>query len=250
MKLFGDDSDEAWKWFGEHDPYYGVLSGPEYHQENLTPERRISFFELGTIHVTRVMEIASTRLGRITTGRCLDFGCGVGRLVIPFAARFEHVTGVDISPAMIAEARRNCAQAVVSNVEFVDTLERVTGTFDLVHSYIVLQHIPVRRGLAIIDRLIAFAKPGGICFLHISLGRHAGAWRDIATGIRKNVKPVHWVLNLLNGKPAFMAYMQSNRYDLNSLLISLHRRNITSLWVETENHGGPYSVSLAFRAPP
>jgi hypothetical protein len=43
--------------------------------------------------------------------------------------------------------------------------------------------------------------------------------------------------------------MQSNRYDLNELLMRMYARRIARLWVETENHGGTYSVSLAFRAP-
>lgn len=35
-----------------------------------------------------------------------DFGCGVGRLTLPFADCFDNVVGVDISPAMLAEGEK------------------------------------------------------------------------------------------------------------------------------------------------
>jgi ubiquinone/menaquinone biosynthesis C-methylase UbiE len=43
----------------------------------------------------------------------LDFGCGVGRMARSFASQFESYTGVDISEAMIEQARewnRDCRQ--------------------------------------------------------------------------------------------------------------------------------------------
>jgi SAM-dependent methyltransferase len=250
-KLFGDDSDEAWRWFGAHDPYYGVLSGAEYHKHHLTSEHLEAFFASGANHVAHVLQAISAHLGDLALDRCLDFGCGVGRLVIPFASKFAEVVGVDISDGMIAEARRNCQRTGTRNVEFRHSLDEIEGSFDLVHSYIVLQHIPISRGVAIIDRLIDFTRPQGVCYLHLSIGRNAGALRDIATFVRKNVKPVHWALNVLEKKPTWRtSYMQANRYDLNSLLARLYERNIRQMWLEAERHGsGPYSVSLLFRVP-
>lgn len=246
-KLFGDDSDHTWRWFGEHDPYYGVLSGPEYHKANLTPDRIQSFFASGSAHVERVIAIALHHLGDFSRGSCLDFGCGVGRLVIPFASKFQRVTGVDVSPAMIAEAKRNSERFNVRNANFTHSLDEVHDKYDLVHSYIVLQHIPARRGMSLIHQLIDCTAPNGVCFLHITIGRNRGRLRDLATFLRKNVKPAHWILNLTQGQPVFQPYMQANLYDLHKLIPSLYERHIRQLWVETEVHGGPYSVCLAFR---
>jgi ubiquinone/menaquinone biosynthesis C-methylase UbiE len=39
----------------------------------------------------------------------LDLGCGIGRFVRALALELRHVTGLDISQKMIAEARRRCA---------------------------------------------------------------------------------------------------------------------------------------------
>jgi len=38
--------------------------------------------------------------------RILDLGCGTGQLAAEIAARGAHVTGVDRSPEMVAEARK------------------------------------------------------------------------------------------------------------------------------------------------
>jgi 2-polyprenyl-3-methyl-5-hydroxy-6-metoxy-1,4-benzoquinol methylase len=50
--------------------------------------------------------------------RILDVGCGVGRHAIPLASRGYHVTGIDISEGMLAEARKRAAQAAL-DVEWV-----------------------------------------------------------------------------------------------------------------------------------
>jgi cyclopropane fatty-acyl-phospholipid synthase-like methyltransferase len=249
-RLLGDDSDAAWEWYGAHDPYYGVVSWTEFRKGNLSPDQRQAFFETGEKHVDRVLDIVSRHFGIITAGSCLDFGCGVGRLVIPFAARFNRVVGVDISPSMIAEAQKNCGAAAVRNAEFIHDLSELRERFDLVHSYIVLQHIPVSRGMALIDRLIDAAVPGGICFLHLTIGRNAGVLRNMATFLRKNIKPVHQVLNLLENKRFDEAYMQMNEYNLNRFVAYLHARKISQLWLESANYSGSYNVCAVFRVPP
>jgi SAM-dependent methyltransferase len=47
----------------------------------------------------------------------LDIGCGIGRLETALAPRLQAITGIDVSPGMIAEARRRCGG--LANVDFV-----------------------------------------------------------------------------------------------------------------------------------
>ena len=97
--------------------------------------------------------------------RILDFGCGVGRVVIPFAQIAADVVGMDVSPSMLAEARSNCTAGGTTNVTLLrsdDILSTVEGTFDLVHSCIVLQHIEVPRGTALFAQLVRRIRPGGV----------------------------------------------------------------------------------------
>jgi ubiquinone/menaquinone biosynthesis C-methylase UbiE len=77
--------------------------------------------------------------------RVLDVGCGVGRWSRLLAARGAAVTGVDLSPTMIAEARRRAdAERVAQRCRFqVGDLSNldVGERFDLVLGVTVLQHI-------------------------------------------------------------------------------------------------------------
>ena len=77
--------------------------------------------------------------------RVLDVGCGIGRWSRLLAARGACVTGVDLSPTMIAEAKRRAlAGGLASRCRFVvqdcAALE-VAGSFDLILCVTMLQHM-------------------------------------------------------------------------------------------------------------
>ena len=73
--------------------------------------------------------------------------------------------GIDVAPNMLTIADRYVKQAGVSNVTLVegdDELSQLTGTFDFINSYIVLQHIPPACGFAIVQKLLSMLRPKGI----------------------------------------------------------------------------------------
>lgn len=109
----------------------------------------------------------------------LDVGCGVGRWSRRLAARGARVTGVDLSPTMIAEARRRAAAEGLAQrcrFEAQDLSELdVGGTFDLVLGVTVLQHIldPAALGAAM-ARMTAHLAPGArMVLLEAAPARHA-----------------------------------------------------------------------------
>jgi SAM-dependent methyltransferase len=96
----------------------------------------------------------------------LDVGCGVGRWSRRLAARGARVTGVDLSPTMIAEARRRAADeglAAWCRFESQDLSQLDAGSkFDLVLGVTVLQHILDPAALAsAVMRMSEHLKPGG-----------------------------------------------------------------------------------------
>jgi SAM-dependent methyltransferase len=104
---------------------------------------------------------------KVRTGtRVLDVGCGVGRWSRLLAARGAVVTGVDLSPTMIAQAeRRASAEGVADRCRFeLQDLSNlnVGGQFDRVLGVTVLQHIldrvALRRALL---AMTAHLAPGG-----------------------------------------------------------------------------------------
>jgi 2-polyprenyl-3-methyl-5-hydroxy-6-metoxy-1,4-benzoquinol methylase len=96
----------------------------------------------------------------------LDVGCGVGRWSRRLAARGAQVTGVDLSPTMIAEARRRAAAEGLADqcrFEAQDLSDLDAGaTFHLVLGVTVLQHILDPAALrAAVNRMTSHLKPGG-----------------------------------------------------------------------------------------
>ena len=84
-----------------------------------------SDYELWTSHV---LDLAY-RHG-LTGTRLLDVACGTGKSLVPFLGRGFETTGADASPAMLAEAARKTADAVLVEAD-MRTLP-VLGRFDLV----------------------------------------------------------------------------------------------------------------------
>jgi hypothetical protein len=82
--------------------------------------------------------------------------------------------------------RAHARRLQVGNVEFVhadERLEAVTGPFDLVHTYIVLQHMSAAAATMAIRRLVAVTAPAGVGALHVNLGYDNESalrrwWRD------------------------------------------------------------------------
>jgi SAM-dependent methyltransferase len=167
--------DREWERWGATDPYFGVLTDPRFRSNALTANDLIEFFRSGEDHVASVLRTCRRHFGDAFHPQSVfDFGCGVGRLVIPFARVADRVVGLDVSPSMIAEARRNVSRAGLDNVVLVQsdgTLSAVHGTFALVHSVIVLQHIDPSRGMPLIERLVELTAPDGVLALHLTYGK-------------------------------------------------------------------------------
>jgi SAM-dependent methyltransferase len=95
----------------------------------------------------------------------IDVGCGIGRLTRALAPRAAHVTGLDISPAMLARAQE--LNPHLNNVTWLlgdgASLTGVPdGSVDGVVSHVVLQHIPSPKvQLGYVAEFARVLRPGG-----------------------------------------------------------------------------------------
>jgi SAM-dependent methyltransferase len=177
--------------------------------------------------------------------RILDFGCGVGRLLVPFARVAEEVVGVDVSPSMLEEARRNCEERQLRNVSLLpsdDDLTALSGTFDLVHSFIVFQHIPVQRGRAIFGKLLQHLRPGGVGAIHLTYSKTHFASTH---GVAPQALPSPATKSQLIPTDADPE-MQMNPYNMNEILFLLQCDGAQRIYVEFSDHGGELGVFLFF----
>ena len=214
------DSDQDWRDWGETEPYFGVLSDERFQMASIA-ENRDAFFTLGQATVEERLATAEQHFGPFARGRALDFGCGVGRLSIPLAAKFGTVQGLDIAPAMLAEARANADALAVGNLDLAlsdDALSRAQGPCNFVMSALVLQHIPVRRGLGILARLLELTASGGVLSLQICVGRPGSRAARLRYWAQCHVPGVHMLFNLARGRRWREPLMQMNPYPLNDVL--------------------------------
>lgn len=212
-------TDRDWEKWGASDPYFGVLSQTPYSRQNMDAQGRESFFRSGEEHVERVLGLIADRFGNHPSLRStLDFGCGVGRLAIPFARRSQRCTGVDVSSSMIAEARLNAGQARIGNLEFLHSngdLSGVATRFSLVHTYIVLQHIPWPRGRSIVRQLAAAVEPGGFLAMQFLTSSSATWLVRALIRARYAIPPLNWLRNIIRRRRVFEPPMQLHVYDEN-----------------------------------
>jgi SAM-dependent methyltransferase len=217
-------TDRTWEYFGRTDPYWGVLTNPEFKGGLNSEAAREQFFGTGRDYIESVLKMVREHLDpTFRPTRALDFGCGVGRLAIPLASICESVVGVDISDSMLAEARKNAAEQGKSNVTFVksdDQLSAATGTFDFINSMIVFQHIPTARGEGIFKAMIERLREGGVGAVQFTYGFDSGTStaRRLLSDAYAHVPLLWGARNLIKGRPFSEPMMQMNRYDLNRLL--------------------------------
>jgi 2-polyprenyl-3-methyl-5-hydroxy-6-metoxy-1,4-benzoquinol methylase len=207
-------------------------------------EARSRFFASGEDEIERLMSsLQHTLDADVPPRRVLDYGCGVGRLLIPLARRAESAVGIDISPSMLAEARRNCAAHGIQGVELlpVEGLDRFSDDFDLVHSSLVLQHIPVRKGQRIVARLAHLVRHGGVGALHLQIGASRGV-RAYNAAMR--LPSAHNVANIVRGRPWSHPHMEMNVYNLGRLLRLLRDAGVPATYTHVAQRLGGYDACM------
>jgi len=172
------DTDADWRQLGATQPYWGVLTHPDYRTENLTAGNLEAFYATGVDYIQGIAGKLEQATGARPAGRALDFGCGAGRLAEAMTAYAPEVVGYDISPGMLEKARARGGRAA-----YVDVLP--AGPFDWINSFIVFQHIPPERGLGLMAELLDRLAPGGLVSLQVTIWRDAHLIPARPTGPRR-----------------------------------------------------------------
>ena len=130
-------------------------------------------------------EAATERLldlaGADGAGRLLDVACGPGMVACAAARRARHVTGIDLTPAMIEQARQLQAKLGLANLEWrvgeATALPFEDDAFDAVTTRYSAHHLP-DPDLAFAE-LVRVARPGArIAIADMVLPPHEAAAYD------------------------------------------------------------------------
>lgn len=148
---------------------------------------------------------------------------------------------------MLQEARRNCAERAIENVDFVlsnDTLSQVTGQFNYIQSFLVFQHIPVPRGEQLLHHLLELLAIGGVGVFHFTYSADPSTLRAIANVLRSWVPFSANVINVIKGQSWQTPQAQMNNYNLNRVMDIFTRHQVNQVQVQIMDQDGYRSVVL------
>lgn len=234
-----DKIQKKWEFYGENDPYYAVATFDEFKSENLTEDTKKNFFDTGEGHIKNVWNLISRHfIEDFRPKNALDFGCGVGRLVVPLSSRTERITGVDISNKMLEEAKKNCEKYQINNAAFHQTDDYVKSNekFDFIHSFIVFQHINPKIGINLIEKMLESLDEEGIGLLHVTYFNKGNLADWIRFKIYRDYPIVNNIKNILLRRkqdPFIPMYL----YDLNNFMELLQKHNCHNCVVNFSDHG-------------
>lgn len=164
-------TEQTWTRLGQLEPHWSVISAERFRQAELDANRA-EFYASGQGDVeTFLAFLARNDVDTAGFHKALEYGCGVGRVTRFLAQRFSKVVACDISPSHLAQADQYLKACAIDNVTCVRirSLADIDGPADLdvVFCVIVLQHNPPPAIVAILHKLLARLRPGGVAYFQV-----------------------------------------------------------------------------------
>jgi SAM-dependent methyltransferase len=162
----------SWSSLGLNDPYYSVLTQGKFWKKLMSKKRVDEFYESGKQEVERLFKTLSRNsIDHSSFQKCLDYGCGAGRISRWLAEEFEEVFAYDVSKNYLEMANKYLESQEIANVHFsqltcVEDLENFPK-IDLIYSVIVLQHNPPPIIHRIIGQFMKALNSGGVAFFQV-----------------------------------------------------------------------------------
>jgi SAM-dependent methyltransferase len=113
----------------------------------------------------------------------LDAGCGTGRDMAWFEAKGCRVTGIDLSPGMLAEARSRVSGPLIE-MDLLD-LRLDPQAFDGIWCNAALLYVPKEHVPSVLTRFRDALKPGGVLALGLKRGESEGWQAGDYVGIER-----------------------------------------------------------------
>ena len=251
-----DAPDPRWEAFAAREPYFAVLTAPQFLRAHLTPEVEHQFFNSGETLVDYMFRLIEERLApHFAPTSVLEYGCGIGRLAIPLAQRAARrggtVVAVDRSPVMLALARREAEHRAIANITF-ETPAKFRdreATFDFVTCCFVLQRMREDQGLRVTREVIARLAPGGIAVVSIPYGSTVGPAVRAFRWLRERIPFVNGAFNLLRGRSLGDPFIPSHSYELSRFVSMLQELLVGTMNVLLEPQEGLNTALLFLEAP-
>lgn len=169
-----DELKRQWESFGSENPLWAVHTG-----EGTVVWDERAFFRTGEERIAKALQLVESAGLEVKPDRALDFGCGVGRLSLALASRFDRVDGVDISEPMLDHAEAYVAAldpAPSGEIRFhLNTADDLAlfpdRTFTYAQTFVTLQHMNPRYSRRYMAELCRVTATGGILVFQMTAQR-------------------------------------------------------------------------------
>lgn len=163
-----------WNKLADEDALWAILSDPTKKHNKWQLEE---FFKTGEKEISNIFKELECLDLKVKFRRCLDFGCGAGRLTQALGNLFNESIGIDISEKMIEIAkayspRTNC-RFFVNDDENLSLFS--DGYFDFIYSSITFQHIYPTYALAYLRACLKKLTIGGVMVFQITTKEKANS---------------------------------------------------------------------------
>lgn len=212
------------------DPYaLGIVCHPGL---PLFVNRYFDFFQRRALQIS----IDSLELN-LSRKRCLDIGCGGGRISNIWRKLGADVTGIDIQRITI-EQNRKLFPGIKFEVMSALELDFPVGSFDFVSSVTVLQHMPADDQKEVLRDIARILQPGAELLLLESI-------IDRGDPHMFPMRPHEWV-DIVQGLGFKLEYSRAVGYDpiIRLLNVVLHKARVTLI------RGGERNSASGWKARP
>jgi len=185
-------------------------------------------------------KLAIDQMGIQPGDRVLEVGVGTG-LSLPEYPEGVEVTGIDVSPEMIDQARERAKGAEMGNVTLAEmdaeAMDLGDASFDHVVAMYVLSVAPSPR--KVVDEMRRVCKPGGDLFI-VNHFRHEN---PLISGIERLLAPLS---SLVGFRPDFAFDEFVQQTDLH--VLETHPVNMFGYWTLVRAASTPQSAAQAAAA--
>jgi SAM-dependent methyltransferase len=161
---------QYWEQIGAEAPHWSVLTQPRFRPDGIA-ESREEFYRTGATDRDLVQQLLRRHgIAPGSLGRCVEFGCGVGRATLKLAELFPQVVGCDISAPHLALAAAEATARGVRNLAWHRSsiaAPMPEGGWDFWYSRLVLQHNPPPVIAHLLRLAFAGLAPGGVAIFQV-----------------------------------------------------------------------------------